>query len=123
MQIYDITTRVWRLGAPPPKSSSFSQGIVIDAKLFVVEYESMMVYDPQVDSWTEEEIPWGGQDRWQVKFADAHDGSIVAFTKNIPSPGSAFQRASDGSWSPYEGTRPISCDAGGLFSLESVLLG
>ena len=119
LQIYDIGTRVWRLGAsmPRPVAGFPAPGIVYDAKLFVTYFQSMLVYDPHVDTWTEERIPWV---HGVAEHAYTHNGRIVVFATN----GTAFQRASDGSWSPYEKTREShwTGDASTRRS-ESVLLG
>ena len=112
-------TRVWRLGAPLPRyvTGPPAPGIVLDAKLFVTNFRSMEVYDPQVDTWTREEIPW----RHNVEHAYTHNGRIFVFSRD----GTGLQRASDGSWSPYGKIREFYWRTSGYEpgKSESVILG
>ena len=101
LQIYDIATRTWRLGAPLPPSPIAHLwphgGIVLDGKLYVIYRVFTLIYDPQFDAWTREsEVPWGSLVQGHVTHTCAHEGRIVVFLSNR----TAFQRASVGSWSP-----------------------
>jgi len=72
-------------------------GIPLGEKLFVIE-ATMLVYDSQSDTWTDEELPVdrrGGSD-W-VEHACAHKGQLVVFSHR----GTAFVRSAEGSWSPF----------------------
>ena len=109
LQIYNTVTRAWRLAAPPPEFGPSACGVVLDGKLFVFGSECV-VYDPQSDTWAEESVPW----RAGFSTACAHEGRIVAFLGN----GTAFARAADGTWSPYEITY-----GAGRYAVGSVLLG
>ena len=109
LQIYNTVTRAWRLAAPPPEFGPSACGVVLDGKLFVFGSECV-VYDPQSDTWAEESVPW----RAGFSTACAHEGRIVAFLGNK----TAFARAADGTWSPYEITY-----GAGRYAVGSVLLG
>ena len=109
LQIYNTVTRAWRLAAPPPEFGPSACGVVLDGKLFVFGSECV-VYDPQSDTWAEESVPW----RAGFSTACAHEGRIVAFLGN----GTAFARAADGTWSPYEITY-----GAGRYAVGSVLIG
>ena len=105
LQIYDITTRTWRLGAQLPFPCHDGQGVVVDGKLFVFgtpgsevwppPSRGMLVYDPKCNAWTEETVPFGSGAR--VVHACAHKGRIVVFLRNSY----AYERAADGAWSPF----------------------
>ena len=41
LQIFDFTTRTWRLGAPMPTAKTESIGVVVDGKLFVIRRDSI----------------------------------------------------------------------------------
>ena len=82
-----------------------------------------LVYDPLSNSWTEErDVPWRSN---YVAHACAHDGRIVAFTDDRAGGalGSAYQRASDGSWSPYYAGSSVGSLLGSFVGSESLLLG
>ena len=113
LQIYDIATRTWRLGAPLPQRSSTAHHIVLDGKLHLIELIFTLVYDPQSDTWTEETVPPSFE---YLVHACAHDGRILAFLDN----GTVLARATDGSWSPYE---VVETAPGPDFAIQSVLLG
>ena len=121
LQIYDIASRTWRLGADLPDSRSRSaRGYVVDGKLCVMSVYSrdgkpVLVYDPQANTWTEEAPPPSSQ----ARFACVHDGRLVVFQED----GTVVARATDGSWSlcadggePQESSLKRSVN-------ESVLLG
>jgi len=94
LQVYDIATRTWRVGAPPPENPGIASGVVADGKLFLIRSpESTLVYDPQSNTWTEEAPPFGDE---FVLHACAHEGRVFAFRRS----GAAYSRATDGSWSP-----------------------
>ena len=105
LQIYDITTRTWRLGAQLPFPCHDGQGVVVDGKLFVFgtpgsevwppPSRGMLVYDPKCNAWTEETVPFGSGAR--VAHACVHKGRIVVFLRNSY----AYERAADGAWSPF----------------------
>ena len=94
LQIYDIATRTWRVGARPPENPGIANGVVADGKLFLIRsQQSTLVYDPQSTTWTTEEAaPFGGE---FVLYACAHEGRVFAFRRD----GTAYSRATDGSWS------------------------
>ena len=90
LQIYDIATRTWRVGAPPPENLGIAIGVVADGKLFLIRsQQSTLVYDPQSNTWTEEAAP----PAWF--HACAHEGRVFAFRRD----GTEYSRATDGSWS------------------------
>ena len=101
LQIYDITARTWRLGAPfpvvqtPGSGAKKTKGVVVDGKLFLFSsrLQSPLVYDPQSNTWTEEAVPeiHGSS----VLHACAHEGRVFAFRRD----GTEYSRATDGSWS------------------------
>ena len=133
LQIYDIATRTWRVGAPPqgwsnPGSGARkTKGVVVDGKLFLFSsrLESPLVYDPQSNTWSEEAVPeiHGSS----VLHACAHEGRVVVFLWN----GKAFERAAGGSWSLYTRAEANRCNIDGTRRLiykkrcvsGSVLLG
>ena len=118
LQIYDIATRTWRVGAPPqgwsnPGSGARkTKGVVVDGKLFLFSSrQSPLVYDPQSNTWSEEAVPEiHGSSVWH---ACAHEGRVVVVLWN----GEAFERAADGSWSRGTRAEAKRCVSG------SVLLG
>ena len=80
-----------------------------------------MVYDPQSDRWTEEVPPPAvtidsnhGGNRVTVTSACAHKNRLVVFSSDRR----AFERANDGSWSPYQ----VAAEGPCAFA-ESVILG
>jgi hypothetical protein len=119
LQIYDIATRTWRVGAPfpvvqtPGSGAKKPKGVVVDGKLFLFSsrLQSPLVYEPQSNTWTEEAVPeiHGSS----VLHACAHEGRVVVFLWN----GEAFERAADGSWSRCTRAEAKRCVSG------SVLLG
>ena len=104
LQIYDFTTRMWRLGVPLPHSTRCASGVVTDGKLYLVEskysvFQSMMVYDVQSNTWTEQQGPPYQDLPSQCINAFAHNGRIVTVNAN----GVAFQRGSGSDhWSPFD---------------------
>ena len=105
LQIFDFTTGQWRLGPPPPHGSDSSSGVVVEDKLFVPEQNSLLIYDPQSEAWTQEGFPRPLSGFWQC--ACAHHGRLIIFQHN----GSAYQRGPDGSWSTYRCTHAHARDA------------
>ena len=105
LQIYDIGTRTWRLGAPLPDWVYMGHGVVVDEKLFVFDFgniRSAFVYDPQSDTWTEEDLPPGPDGVSIVQHACAHKGRIVIVLRNNNGTGrTALERVRDGLWSPF----------------------
>ena len=94
LQIYDIATRTWRVGAPPPENPGIANGVVADGKLFLIRsQQSTLVYDPHSNTWTEEAGP--ESDDTSVLHACAHEGRVFAFRRD----GTEYSRATDGSWS------------------------
>ena len=85
LQIYDITARTWRLGAPLPRALYGAWGVVVgDGKLYVVssrlsEVQCMLMYDVQSNTWTEQSLPpqESGAQYGGLMYAFAHKGSIV----------------------------------------------
>ena len=110
LQVYDIATRTWRLGAPLPHFGSHA--VVTDGKLFVFAKNgpSVMVYDPPSNTWTVEP-------NYHVEHACVHNDRIVVFSYD----GTAYERATDGSWHPYEVAEPGKARHGR--ASESVILG
>ena len=124
LQIYDIATRTWRVGAPLPKSCLGSSCGVVDGKLFITNSFHLRytwIYDPRSDSWTEEAAGHGlnscligGVD---VEHSCAHNGRLVAFTRH----GGGFERDTDGLWS--RGSCGVNGEGLHDFVSESVILG
>ena len=124
LQIFDFTTRTWRLGAPMPAAKQEAIGVVVDGKLFVITgYDpTISVYDPASDTWSvESNAPFRHSN---VKHACAHNGRIIVFVNGR----GAFERAAAGTWAPYalaDDARDIvgdtTCWNG--YVAESVLLG
>ena len=105
LQIYDFTTRTWRMGAPLPYGHYGGYGIVvIDTKLYLVSQRvfgvtETLVYDVQSNTWTEQQGPPYQDLRSQCINAFAHNGRIVTVNAN----GVAFQRGSGSDhWSPFD---------------------
>ena len=101
LQIYDFTTRTWRLGAPLPQGrvQFGGYGVAVDGKLYLVSsklsnvtIQSTLVYDVQSNTWTElrSQLPAPPTGRWDhgSMHAFAHEGRIVA----IDSSGDAVYR-------------------------------
>ena len=119
LQIYDFTTRTWRLGARLPRTEIMACGIVVgDGRLYLVSSHShsMLVYDVQSNTWTEQSPPLdeGGD----VMYAFTHNGRIVVVYAN----GTAFHRGtgSDPDWYPFDLGLTSGPDHG---VAESVILG
>ena len=93
LQIYDITARTWRLGAPLPHAQYAAWGIVVgDGKLYLVSLQhlwdrSTMRYDVQSNTWTELLDPRYDQSTYAM-HAFAHNGRLVA----VNTSSSAFHR-------------------------------
>ena len=108
LQIYDFTTRTWRLGAPLPRRRCGACGIVVDGKLYLVSSKlsdlyydgqsSTMVYDVQSNTWTELPDPPLSRFGACTLHAFAHNGRIVAFNQS----GSAFQLGTHGGWYRFD---------------------
>ena len=131
LQIYDTAARTWRLGAPLPVSFSSTTAVVLDGKfhVFFVSmpglYGSMLVYDPQSNTWTEETVPWPSHDfgtlERRVINACTHNGRIIVFLNRGDA---AHARAADGSWSLYELADRLQSEAyWGSYALGSVIIG
>ena len=91
--------------------------IAVDGKLFCVDGSFSVRYDPQSNTWTEVPGPprMGGR-----RCSCVHNGRIVAFYHD----GAAFERANDGSWSPYQAVADVDAlDHRSLACFGSVLLG
>ena len=126
LQIYDIPTRTWRLGAQHPDVGfSAWKMFVADGRLFLESIDFLNSYDPQSDTWTEGRPFYRG--RFDVVYDSrqccecVHNGRIVFFYRD----GVAWERANDGSWSRYEAVAPEAfrdC-IGPLAAFGSVLLG
>ncbi len=104
LQIFDFTTRTWRLGAPMPAAKQDSIGVVADGKLFVITSgilashhdPTISVYDPPSDSWSvESNTPFR---HMRVRYACAHNGRVIVFLVS----GQVFERAAAGTWSAYD---------------------
>ena len=76
------------------------------------------MYDPQSDRWTEEAPPPAvtTDGSTYIRSACAHKNRLVVFLSS----GMAFERANDGSWSPYE-VADEECGHDDI--VESVILG
>ena len=111
LQIYDIAARTWRLEALPTheltrSGTSQLHGVVLDGKLFVVPSrgESILVYEPESNSWAEEPGFPGYPEMGRTEHAFAHDGRLVVFQEN----GAAFWRTSDGvTWFRHVSADPL----------------
>ena len=128
LQIYDIPTRTWRLGARSPTSDADFYNLIVDGKWFLWCYDSFEVYDPQSDTWTQEIIPIIPTPTLNAAppspFVCTHNGRIVFFYSD----GAAFERAAAGTWSPCEAAMPevprdYDRGNGDLTAFGSVLLG
>ena len=102
LQIYDISARTWRLGAPLPHALYGGPGIVLDGKLYLVPrpgtMRSMFVYDVQSNTWSNQPKPACRGAVVDVKYAFAHKGRIVA----VNSTGSALQLGTGSDWSRFD---------------------
>ena len=128
LQIFDFTTRTWRLGAPMPAAKKDSIGVVVDGKLFVITSgmashdPTISVYDPPADTWSvESNTPFRYMN---LKHACAHNGRIIVFVNGR----GAFERAAAGTWAAYalaDEARDIVGDTSSWngYVAESVLLG
>ena len=126
LQIYDFTSRTWRLGAPLPEAKSGLCGVVCDAKLFVIRSNAnnMYVYDPEFDKWTVElNVP---SEFWYFPVQDAcnHKGRVVVFLQS----GTTSVRLAPGHWylvDLCEDANELVHDNhnGNRYVAESVLLG
>ena len=119
LQIYDFTTRTWRIGQRLPRTEIMACGIVVgDGRLYLVSSNaySMKAYDVQSNTWTDLVRP-PLQD-CNVMHAFAHNGSIVVVYAN----GTAFHRGtgSDPDWYPFDLGVTSGPDHG---VAESVILG
>ena len=102
LQIFDFTTRTWRLGAPMPAAKKDSIGVVVDGKLFVITSgmashdPTISVYDPRSEKWSlESNTPFR---HMRVRYACAHNGRVIVFLVS----GQVFERAAAGTWSAYD---------------------
>ena len=113
LQIYDFTTRAWRLGAPLPYRRCGARGIVVDGKLYLVStklshYEayqgqsSTMVYDVQSNTWSQLLDPGIGRRDHGAMHAFAHEGRIVAVDSsgNAKYRGTGTDPTNDVFWPP-----------------------
>ena len=104
LQIYDIASRTWRLGASLPDSRSrYASGFVVDGKLCVMppydrDGKPVLVYDPQSNTWTEK----APMPSLPTRLKCVHDGRLIVYQEN----GTVIARANDGSWFPYTRTEP-----------------
>ena len=109
LQIYDFTTRTWRMGAPLPYGHCGAYGIVLDdgKSLYLVPsrvstVQRTLVYDVQSNTWSEQEQyedpPY--EPGHNVMHAFAHEGRIVAARDS----GWAYHRASGtgSDWSRFD---------------------
>ena len=130
LQIYDIAARTWRLGSPLPdeltrSGTSQLHGVVLDGKLFVVPSrgESILVYEPESNSWAEEPGFPGYPEMGRTVRAFAHGGRLVVFQRN----GAAFWRTSDGvTWLRHVPADPLPEELGqshSYLAAGSLLLG
>ena len=130
LQIYDIAARTWRLGPPLPDELTRSgtqqlHGVVLDGKLFVVPSrgESILVYEPESNSWAEEPGFPGYPEMGRTVRAFAHGGRLVVFQEN----GAAFWRTSDGvTWLRHVPADPLPEELGqshSYLAAGSLLLG
>ena len=88
------------MGVALPEPRAHAIGVVADGKLFVLgaPSEDLLVYDPHSRTWTEEAPPPTVTITAPLTSACARNGRLVVFLLY----GTAFERANDGSWSPYE---------------------
>ena len=106
LQIYDIGSRTWRLGASIPDSRSpYADAFVVEGKLCLIHVNpnnsllsSLLVYDPQANTWTEE----APMPSLTTRLKCVHDGRLIVYQEN----GTVITRANDGSWFPYARTEP-----------------
>ena len=102
LQIFDFTTRTWRLGAPMPAGKQESIGVVVDGKLFVITSgmarhdPTISVYDPASETWSvEANTPFR---HMRVRYACAHNDRVIVFLVS----GQVFERAAAGTWSIFD---------------------
>ena len=140
LQIYDIPTRTWRLGARHPEElSSAWRTLVADGKLFLLNPNrlAMGIYFPQEDMWMHVALDraWVrafdsarfelGSDDYHECCECAHNGRVVIFYSD----GAAFERSNhNGFWSRYKAAAPnvlrdYDKAKGDLAAFGSVLLG
>ena len=103
LQIYDFTTRMWRLGPTLPHAVYGAWGVVVgDGKLYLVRRPGsvfhMLVYDVQSNTWSNQLKPPYQGAGVNVTYAFAHKGRIVAVHTN----GCAFQRGVGSDWSEFD---------------------
>ena len=122
LQIYDIATRTWRVGAALPKPTMAARGLVVDGKLALLcQKGPMFVYDPGSELWTERPVFW--TEGRELVDVCVHNDQMFVFTRN----GAVLKHDTDGywtsGWSPGFGS--VGVDGRGLidFFSESVLLG
>ena len=105
LQIYDIGSRTWRLGASIPDSRSpHADAFAVEGKLCLTYLDpddallsDLRVYDPQANTWTKEAMPSP-----KARLVCSHDGRLIVYQEN----GTVIARANDGSWFPYARTEP-----------------
>lgn len=105
LQIYDIGSRTWRLGASIPDSRSpHANAFAVEGKLCLTYLDpndallsDLRVYDPQSNTWTKEAMPSP-----RARLVCSHDGRLIVYQEN----GTVLARATDGTWFPYAHVEP-----------------
>ena len=105
LQIYDIGSRTWRLGASiPDECPPYADAFLVEGKLCLMQLDpndallsDLLVYDSQSNTWTKEATPSS-----KARLVCAHDGRLVVFQED----GTVVARATDGSWFPHAHVEP-----------------
>jgi hypothetical protein len=105
LQIYDIGSKTWRLGASiPGECPPYADAFVVEGKLCLMQLDpldallsDLLFYDPQANTWTKEATPSS-----EARLVCVHDGRLVVFQED----GTVVARATDGSWFPHAHVEP-----------------
>ena len=103
LQIYNFTTRTWRIGTPLLRAYGAFGVAFGDGRLYLVPSspsQSILVYDVQLNAWTEQPPPPIGRFGAGAMHAFAHEGQIVAVDTHgyAVYRGTGTDRSADGLW-------------------------